>query len=232
MMVGGGGGGGGGAAPGGGRAGEQLYHHPGDLAAGTAAGPPYLGGGSSSSAHSTQGRMYGGGASWAGDPLASARHHQGRRAAAAAAGAAAAQPPASAALPFPMPMGWYPPGAHDAAEVGGGGLEDYRQVSHHLEHPMGYPSAMTDPFQHRPRQQHRASLSRAEWPVSSMEGEGAGERAAAGMDPQRRRTWEPAPGNWPGHSDPLLRSPQAGMGSARSNRMPLVSLFGSCQRES
>jgi len=115
---------GGAAAAGGGRGGEQPYHHPsiapGELTAVTG-GAPYLGGGHGVSSSSA-----------------------GRRAAelGGRAGAAAGSlPSASSALPFPMPMAWYAPGAHDAATEAGVSLEEYRQLSHRLEPPMGAAAA-------------------------------------------------------------------------------------------
>lgn len=227
-------GGGGGGSGGGAGAGGQLHHNlTGEAAAAAAAraaadaaygGPP-------SSLRPPPARRYGGEASWSSDPLAStlSRHPQGR------GPTDLGRPPPSmpshsSGLPFPM--GWYgaAPG-HEGAEAGGGagagaGPGDYRQLGHRLEPTMGYAPTSAEALSRR--QEHHGQDPRSgAWPVSSLEAEGAGGRPAAEMDPQRR-TWEPPPGSWAGHSEPLVRSPQGAVGLSHGQRVRLVSSCTLC----
>eukprot|EP00752_Nemacystus_decipiens_P011173 g9927.t1 len=215
---------GGGGMGGGGGAGGQLHHNlplpPGEAGAAAA----YLGGGGPpSSLHPPPARRYGGEAAWSSDPLAStlSRHPQGRGPTDLGRPPPPSMPSHSSALPYAA--AWYGsvPG-HEGAEAGGaGGPEDYRQLGHRFEPTMGYAPTTAEMLSRR--QEHHAQDPRGAWSMSPMEAEGAreGGRSAAEMDPQRRRTWEPAPGSWTGHSEPLVRSPQGAVGLSHGQRVRL-----------
>ncbi|CAN0361325.1 unnamed protein product, partial [Hapterophycus canaliculatus] len=215
------------------RGGGQLPHHfpvyPGDPAAAAAAaaaagsgrgpGMPYHGGrSSSSSSHpgAPGGRFGRDVPSWREDPLAAALsgHPRGRR-----PSELGRRSSSSSSSMLPLPMGWYGSAAHDGAEAEGpgAGMPGDRGLQTRLDPPpMGYAPTTVEELSRRHHLQPPSH--RSAWSVSSLEIEGTGERPA--IDPRRRRTWEPHPGEW-GQSNPALRSAQGGLGTAQSKRVRL-----------
>lgn len=224
-------GGGAGLGLGGLGVGGPLPHHyagyPGDGGGGP--GMPYHGGRSSSHPAGPGGGGRFGGRdvpSWREDPLtvALSGHPRGRRPPEPGRRSSSSS---SAALPFPM--GWYgSAAAHDGAEEGGGpgaGMGGGRGGLPPRLDPSLMEYAPTTAEELSRRHQLQPPSHRSAWSVSSLEMEGAGERP--GVDPHRRRTWDPHPGEWGGQSNPFLRSPQEGRSVAHGKRVRLVS-FVSC----
>lgn len=141
---------------------------------------------------------------------------------------------ASSSSGLPFPMAWYGSGGYEAPEAGGvgrgggggggDGARDHRHLAPHLESPMGYAPTTAEALSRRAQQQH-APLPRDAWSASPLNAEGvAGERIAAGMEPSRRRTWEPpSSGGWASQPDPLLTPQAEGMALTYGRRVRLVS---------